>query len=40
MWAERLAKENYPFDIINEVSKDLEKMDLVKLANVVAYDKN
>lgn len=40
MWAERLAKENYRFDIINEVSKDLEKMDLVKLANVVAYDKN
>ena len=40
MWAERLAKENYHFDVINEVSKELEKMDLIKLTNVTAYDKN
>ena len=40
MWAERLGKENYHFDVINEVSKELEKMDLVKLTNVTAYDKN
>ena len=40
MWADRLAKENYHFDVINEVSKELEKMDLAKLTDMAVYDKN
>ena len=40
MWAERLAKENYHFEVINEVSRELEKMNLAKLTNLTVYDKN